>query len=599
MKGIVTIIGVLLLFVALATDLYAQTLAFPSARGYGRFASGGRGGVVVEVTNLQDYNPSTESPVPGSFRWAFTQGKDSVKNRFGQWTYWYRPMTVVFRVGGVIDLKADFTLNRDSVTIAGHTALGNGICFKRSTIKLSGRSNLIVRHIKSRPGDDSGEETSALRLENGGNFIIDHCSLSWGIEETTHFSSAKNFTVQWCIVSEGLYSSIHKKGDRGYAAQWGGQYASYHHNLLAHNQSRSPRINGANSNDVYALVDYRNNVNYNWGSSGACYGGEWEVGGGKGYAHTNFVNSYNQPGPGTASSWYFAAPSYARSGVTPDGYGAWYFNGNTMKGSESITNDNWLGVNTSDVGGKANIYSSSEFVMSDGTLENYDAYTETAGDAYQSVMSRVGATYPARDGIDSRIIAEMKGEIPIQRSAHLVDGVSTNPKRGLTSGIIDTPWNLKPANAADDWDPWYSYYPTIDSSNAPIDSDHDGMPDEWEVANGLNPNDPKDRNLKASSGYTALEVYLNSLVGEIIPWDGSSSIDNLSEIDTVLISNRNNILTISSSQPVVRAYIFDVLGKQVISTNETSIDTGRLPKGTYLLQVVTSSYGKKAFKFYR
>lgn len=577
---------------------YAQTLAFPTAEGYGKYATGGRGGDVVEVTTLEDYNPAAEDPVPGSFRWAFTQAKDSTKNKWGVWVYSWKPITIVFKVGGVIDLKADFSMNRSNVTIAGQTAPGEGICFKRYTLKFGGNENAVVRFLRSRPGDEAGAETSAMRWENGGNFIFDHCSMSWGIEETTHFSSAENFTIQWSIVSESLYSSVHKKGDRGYAAQWGGQYATYHHNLLAHHNTRSPRINGANKNDIYALVDYRNNLNYNWVSSGACYGGEWEVPTGGGFCHTNFVNSYNKPGPATSKNLNFAAPSYARAGITPTGYGKWYFNGNVMEGNAEKTADNWLAVDASGVGGQENIYSDQEFIQSDGILEDYSSYTETAENAYKSIIDNVGAIYPKRDAIDTRVIGELTGEIPIVRSEYIVGDLVT-PKKGTSSGIIDTPFNLKPVDAGDDWDPW-GVYPSV--KDEALDSDHDGMPDVWETANGLNPNDPEDRNKMTKSGYTALEVYLNELVGEIIPleFDNDTAIDDVNAVSKIKINASYGQLYIYSELPVTNVKIFDIPGSLVVSRNADNISVvniSKLPKGLYIAQLTTNDNRQTSLKF--
>lgn len=601
MKFIYARMVCLLFFSLTVCGLSAEEIelkAFPTAQGYGRYATGGRGGIVVRVTNLLDYDPSTETPVEGSFRWAFTQGRDSTKNRFGVWTYYYKPMTLVFCVGGVIDLKADFSINRSDVTIAGQTALGEGICFKRYTMKFGGYDNHIIRFLKSRPGDEANAETSAARLENGYNFIFDHCSFSWGIEETTHFSSSYDFTIQWCLVSEGLYNSIHKKGERGYAAQWGGQYSTYHHNLLAHNNSRSPRINGANANDVYALVDYRNNVNYNWGSADACYGGEWESTT-SGYSHVNFVNNYYKPGPATPSTLYFASPSYQRDNVTAKGYAKWYFSGNYMQGSSSITADNWLGVNTSSVGGKANIYADTVFYKTDGVIENHAAYTETAENAYLSVLEGVGAIYPKRDSIDVRIIGELAGTTAISRTAITVNDVAT-PAKGTTSGIIDTQLNLKPANAGEDWDAWSSYYSTVDASQAPVDTDLDGMPDSWETCNNLNPTDGTDYNLLTTSGYTVLEVYLNSLVGETIPLVLSTeAIDCMPSI-TVYPNPVNDQLNISSSQPIHAYTVFDLSGKQLITGSDdsvTSIDVSKLTSGMYLVMLKTTFDRRNWIKF--
>lgn len=510
-----------LFFVALALfislDGESQQIAFPGAEGYGRFATGGRDlkfGRVVEVTNLED---DLSNPPKGSLRWAFSQGVDTVYNEVLNINlYVKRPITIVFKVGGVINLKGDLRVDRDKMTVAGQTAPGDGICVAGATLNFSGSNNVIVRYLRSRPGDKLGLETSAFRIENGGNFIIDHCSFSWAIEETTHFSSNKNSTVQWCIISESLYNSIHKKGQRGYATQWGGEYASYHHNLLAHHNSRMPRINGSNKNDIESLVDYRNNVNYNWGSSGAFYGGEWEETKGLGFCHTNVVNNFFIPGPATSSSLKFAIPSYKRSGTMVDGYAGWYFNGNVMKDRDDLTADNWLGVDGSNVGGIANIRSDEQFVQTDGVLENYGAYTQTADVAMLAVLGNAGAIYPVRDAIDTRIVGEAKGEIGIVRYPHTTTDGQITPIKGVGAGLIDTQDNLVPEADQGTKTAW-DIYPT--TTDAPLDTDHDGMPDDWEIANGLNPSDPSDGNKLVKSGYSCLEVYLNSLVGEIIPLD--------------------------------------------------------------------------------
>ncbi len=590
MKKIFSFSVLVILISFCVQQINAQTKAFPTAEGYGKYATGGRGGVVVYVTNLQDYNPTTESPIPGSFRWAFTQGKDSVKNRWGVWVYSWKPMTVLFKVGGVIQLKSEFSSNRGNVTIAGQTALGEGVCFRDYTMKFGGYNNFVIRFLKSRPGDATGAETSAARLENGSNYIFDHCSFSWGIEETTHFSSSQNLTIQWSILSEALYNSVHKKGARGYASQWGGQYASYHHNLLAHNNTRSPRINGANTNDVNALVDYRNNVNYNWGSAGACYGGEWEVPTGGGYSHINFVNNYYKSGPGTSSSLYFAAPSYNRSGVTPTGYAKWYFSGNYMNGSPSKTADNWTAVDVSSVGSKENIYSGTEFMQTDGVLENYAAYTQTATEAYNAIIEKAGAIYPKRDGIDSRIIGEMTGTVAIYRSPYTMNDVST-PVKGTSAGIIDSQWNTKPADAPVGWDPWASYYTTIESTQAPTDTDADGIPDIWETEKGLNPNLASDGNKITLSGYTALEVYLNSLVGENIDLVFNTRINETDFNFDINISVSGSDLLLNTDKSIIRVELIDLMGRVERYSNGSDIKTiniSDLISGVYILKAISS-----------
>lgn len=574
----------------------AQQVAFPGAEGYGRFASGGRGngttGRVVEVTNLED---DLTNPPVGSFRWAFTQGTEQVVDPIlGTYTV-KRPITIVFKVGGVINLKGELRVSRNNVTIAGQTAPGDGICFRGATLNFSASNNVIIRYLRSRPGDELGLETSAFRIENGSNFIIDHCSFSWAIEETTHFSSNSNSTVQWSIISESLYNSIHKKGPRGYGTQWGGQYASYHHNLLADHNSRMPRINGSNVNDKEALVDYRNNVNFNWGSAGAFYGGEWEGTSGNGFCHTNVVNNYFIPGPATNGTNNFARPSLNRDGATLDGYGKWFFNGNVMVGSEDKTNDNWLGVDASGVGGTANIRSDNEFVKIDGVLEAFGNYTQTAEEAYTSVMESVGAILPKRDLIDERVIAEAKGERAIVRYAFTTTDGQVTPMKGVNSGLIDTPLNLVPDGSPEGFTPWDIY---TTSTEAPLDTDHDGIPDIWEMTHGLNINNLNDGKLITSNGYSNLENYLNSLdvatsTGEIINPDYFDIYPNPVK----------DLIRINCSENITRLELFDIFGKKLQSIDQlsgiASIPSGNMKKGIYLIKATSEtnrSYFQKIIK---
>ncbi len=569
----------------------AQQLAFPGAEGYGRFASGGRGdgttGRVVEVTNLED---DLDNPPEGSFRWAFSQAVETIHDPVLGDIPRKMPLTVVFKVGGVIHLKGELRVNRSNLTIAGQTAPGDGICIADATVNFSASKNVIVRYLRSRPGDKLGLETSAFRIENGGNFIIDHCSFSWAIEETTHFSSNENTTVQWCIISESLYNSIHKKGARGYATQWGGEYASYHHNLLADHNSRMPRINGSNSNDIEALVDYRNNVNYNWGSSGAFYGGEWEGTGGKGFCHTNVVNNYFIPGPATASSHYFARPSYNRDGVQVSGYGKWYFAGNVMEGSEEKTNNNWLGVDGSNVGGIENIRSDTEFVKSDGTLEDYDAYTETAQEALESVLNYAGAILPKRDTIDARVIAEIRGEIPIVRYTHTTLDGQVTPDKGVDSGIIDTQANLVPTEKQDSVTAWDVY---SSSSDASVDTDKDGIPDTWEMEHSLNPEDITDGRLIAENGYSNLENYLNSM--DIAT--ASAKVKINSEFK-VYPNPANDVIHFQFDKKITKISLFDMNGRMLkTEANTNGIETFSIKKYAPGIYFVKANSGSKVVAY--
>ena len=583
--------------VVVSTIVKAQPVAFPGAEGYGRFATGGRGTLVdgrtlflkakvVEVTNLEDYDEGEEAIV-GSFRWALNQ-QDTIYNG----AHLNIPTTIVFRVGGVIALKRDIHTAVKHMTIAGQTAPGDGICFRGGTLNFSGSENFIVRYIRSRPGDELGEETSAFRIENGQDFIIDHCSFSWAIEETTHFSSSPNFTVQWCIVSEGLYNSFHKKGPRGYGAQWGGEYSTYHHNLMADHNSRTPRINGSNPNDVEALVDYRNNVNFNWGRSGSFYGGEWMKTDGKGFAHTNIVNNYFIPGPGNYGTLYFAAP-----GLGDNGYSGWYFRGNLMVGQDAYNADNWVGVDVSNVGSAANIRSDVEFVKTDGVLEAYDEYTQIAEEAYHSVMEDVGATLPKRDKIDARIIAEAKGEIPVVRYAYTDTAGKESPEKGVNSGIIDTQWNVvSPEDRVQGKDAW-SVYQNSTPDQAIVDTDHDGMPDEWETAHQLNPSDGTDFRTITPSGYTYLEVYLAELTGDTIDYNKpfNNAVDEYSHNGSVLMFPNpcENELNITCTKQIITVDILDLSGRKVLEIKNkggiTNVSMTQLNSGYYIVRSQDSS----------
>ncbi|MCD8262587.1 MAG: hypothetical protein LUD15_14870 [Bacteroides sp.] len=215
---------------------------------------------MVEVTTLEDYNDfsgsgALEDTIPGSFRWALRQYPDE-------------PITVVFRVSGVIRLRGQLRCKRDNFTIAGQTAPGEGICFTHNVLNFGGSTNFIIRHIRSRIGDvdvyGALVENNSFIANNSSNFIINHCSFGWSAEENMNTYDNKFQTVQWCIIHEGLYNAAHKKATpRDYATQWGGSQAAYHHNILAHNNSRSCRFNGATSNDNQVFLEYINNINYN------------------------------------------------------------------------------------------------------------------------------------------------------------------------------------------------------------------------------------------------------------------------------------------------------------------------------------------------
>jgi len=460
-------------------------LAFPGAEGGGRLAWGGRGGDVYEVTNLNDSGP-------GSLRDALSAGH----------------RTIVFRVSGIIYLKSPLKITHDSITIAGQTAPGAGICIAGYTVSIQA-NHIIIRYLRCRLGDIDKYPDDAMHANGGGyhDIIIDHCSLSWSIDEAGSFYDIKNFTLQWCILSESLYHSYHPKGDHGYGGIWGGYMASFHHNLLADHTSRNPRFNGSRytGKPDSEIVDFRNNVIYNWGNINSAYGGEG--------GHYNMVNNYYKPGPATPgnltlsssknlrnrilqyTSYYYASDA----AIYPDTVwgGKFYINGNVVEGYPDVSADNWT------KGVQPDSYYRSAQLMQQARVDTPFPYapvrTQSAQDAYQSVLDSAGAILPQRDAIDQRIVEEVRtGTAHYEGAAYAqinATGIS-HP-----SGIIDSQNDV-------------GGYPNYPSATPPVDSDHDGMPDDWEIKHGLNPHDPSDRNLYTlDKHYTNLEVYLNSLTG--------------------------------------------------------------------------------------
>jgi len=428
----------------------AQLPAFPGAEGYGRYTTGGRGGAVYTVTNLAD---SVVKPPEGSLRWAL--------NKPG-------PKTIVFAVSGTIDLKRRLNISKSDVTIAGQTAPGDGICIKGETVSIEA-DNVIIRHMRFRcgneiPGEEPKDAISCIRHKN---IIIDHCSMSWSVDEAASFYDNENFTLQWCIVSESLYNAGHPKGEHGYGGIWGGKGASFHHNLLASHTSRLPRFCGARYHPdtrEAEMVDFRNNVIFNWGFNSS-YGGE--------IGQQNMVNNYYKPGPATRKN------VHSRILEPFDSLGIWYLSGNRMEGSREVTSDNWKGVE-GDYAGMAAIRAGSPFPFAPVT-------TESARRAYRSVLKNAGATLPRTDSHDSRIIRETKNG----RCAY-------GDSYGAGTGIIDS------QNSTGGW-------PILQTFNVLSDRDGDGMPDSWELKNGLDPADPEDCNKVAYTGYTMLEEYINGL----------------------------------------------------------------------------------------
>lgn len=459
-KKLITIIALMTVSV-----VNAQQPAFPGADGYGKYTKGGRGGEVYEVTNLNDAGT-------GSLRAAVEATG---------------PRTVVFRVSGTITLASTLKISNPYITIAGQTAPGDGICIKKYPLSIDA-SEVIIRYIRVRLGDESGLDADAISSRYNKNLIIDHVSASWSVDETMSIYHCENITVQWCLVSESMYHSNHVKGAHGYGGIWGSNYGTYHHNLLAHHGSRNPRFASGSG-----YTDYRNNVIYNWGYNSA-YGGEKQQKGNPkfNFSVINMVANYYKPGPSTIPGEVTHRIANPTSRDLANDFGKWYVADNVVHGNTAVTNNNWSG-------GVQPQHGSSYLAgfKLDQPFASMPIDQQTAGGAYSSVLDNVGATLPKRDIVDARIVDETRGGYATY------EGITYEQNKGVADpskkcGIIDSQADV-------------GSWPELKSTTAPADTDHDGMPDDWEILKGLNPKNAVDRNNVAADGYTMLEKYLNSI----------------------------------------------------------------------------------------
>lgn len=524
----------------------AQAPAFPGAEGHGRFVTGGRGGKIYHVTNLNDSGT-------GSFREAVKSD-----NRI-----------IVFDVAGVIALKSDLKI-ADNITILGQTAPSPGITLRYYTVQPG--SNNIIRFIRIRRGQekDINDGADASWQRNKTGIIFDHCSFSWSIDEVASFYDNNNFTMQWCTVAESLTNPGHSKGAHGYGGIWGGKLASFHHNFVAHLMNRGPRFNGARygwtgytDNKEYSTykwqntvqaenVDFRNCVMYN--AQGTCYGGP---GGGQ----INIVNNYYKAGPshslkGTTlnglkvdvstgkergSQDRITLVTLSNSGNSdknhPELYdmtSRYYINGNTTETTkgQKTENKDWTGISYDkgipSLNGEYYSPDANNFygdavahttisgkscvkIKMDEPAPTGQVTTHSAAEAYEKVLAYVGASL-YRDEIDARYMEEAKTGTATYRGS-----ITNSP------GIIDKVSDAK------------GYTETnfgTGSRPAGFDTDGDGIPDEWEKANGLNPNDASDAltySLDAKGYYTNIEVYANSLVENIMKSENTDAIDAVDE----------------------------------------------------------------------
>lgn len=439
-----------------------SAFAFPGVEGYGKNTTGGRGGKVIKVTNLNDTGA-------GSFREAITAAG---------------PRIIVFEVSGNIILKSKIQINNGDVTIAGQTAPGDGICIQNYEVNVNA-NNVIIRYMRFRMGDLTQNEQDALWGRYRENIVIDHCSMSWSIDECSSFYANRNFTMQWCLLSESLNKSFHGKDDHGYGAIWGGSNATFHHNLLAHHNSRNARFDGGNRSGTgkspfgIDKVDYRNNVVYNWGANSA-YGGE--------NGEYNIVNNYYKAGPASSNRNRIIQISMETELTTySPGFGKFYIDGNYVEGNTAVTTNNWNGgVDAGSGLGTSNLNLAKQTVAF-----NVEPITlHTAQQAYNAVLLYVGASYK-RDAVDVRVSNEVKN------GTTTFTGSKTGKK-----GIIDSQTDV-------------GSWPVLIQTAVLKDTDGDGMPDDWEITNKLDPNKANANGRELSSAYDNIEVYINSLVKTI------------------------------------------------------------------------------------
>ncbi len=518
--------------------------AFPGAEGYGKYTTGGRGGQVYYVTTTEDVTTA------GSLRYALNQSGARI---------------VLFKVSGTIKLNSPLRITNGNVTIAGQTAPGDGICIRDYPVTIEA-DNVIIRFIRFRLGDESNTEADALGGRFHKNIIIDHCSMSWSVDECVSFYQNENFTLQWCLISESLRNSVHDKGAHGYGGIWGGKMASFHHNLLAHHDSRNPRL-GESSGDIFArtdLVDLRNNVIYNW-QGNSCYGGE--------AMNVNIVNCYYKPGPATTKTERIIAidKNLTTTDAVYNIWGKFFIDGNYLSASTRATSDNWTyGVYNQFHDKYGTVSEADKTAMKLlSVMPSFGVTTHTAQDAYTKVLAFVGASL-VRDPVDTRIIYEVTNG-----NATYMDGGN-----GSVNGIIDS------QTAVGGW-------PVLSSSPAPDDTDNDGMPDSWETANGLNTASPADAQLLTVDGqYPNIEVYINSLVSPIIQdqnlggvLSGIKTPDYYNSAVKAWFNNQTNVLSIEHTSQMKIVFIYSLDGSLLCSTK-----CNQLSAEIYLQYIIPGVY---------
>lgn len=447
------------------TVISGKTISFPGAEGFGKFTTGGRGGKVLFVTKTSDDGSE------GTLRHVLEQKG---------------PRYIVFKTAGTIYLESPLRIKEGNVTIAGQTAPGDGITVANYETFVAA-DNVIIRYMRFRMGDQKKYEGDALGARFIKNLIVDHCSMSWSTDETVSIYVNENTTLQWCVISESLRNSAHQKGAHGYGGIAGGKFASFHHNIYANHDSRNPRL-GEYAGSKFALTDltdFRNNVIYNWGHNNI-YGGEG--------MNVNLVNNYYKPGPASMNKKRIVAIDKNEKPETQvyNIWGKYYINGNVSEGNPDVTADNWnLGVfnqmkpayNLTDAD------KNSIKINQPHDIQN-NVKTDSPKEAYEKIL-KIGGASLVRDAVDLRVLE------------HVENGTfSHKGSLGSDNGIIDSQNDV-------------GGFPDLKQGKVLLDSDNDGMPDEWENKNNLDPKTANANGKDLDKNYDNIEVYMNDLVKKI------------------------------------------------------------------------------------
>ena len=447
------------------TVISGKAISFPGAEGFGRFTTGGRGGKVVFVTKL------TDDGSEGTLRHALEQ-KGS---RY-----------IVFKTAGTIFLESPLRIKEGDVTIAGQTAPDDGITIANYETFVAA-DNVVIRYMRFRMGNKKKYEGDALGARFIKNLIVDHCSMSWSTDETVSIYVNEYTTLQWCVITESLRNSAHQKGAHGYGGIAGGKFASFHHNIYANHDSRNPRL-GEYAGSKFALTDltdFRNNVIYNWGHNNI-YGGEG--------MNVNIVNNYYKPGPASMNKKRIVAIDKNEKPETEvyNIWGKYYISGNVSEGNPDVTADNWEKGVFSQMKNSYNLTDADKNsikINQPHDIQN-NVKTDSPKETYEKIL-KIGGASLVRDAVDVRVLEHVKKGT-----------FSHKGSLGSDNGIIDSQEDV-------------GGFPDLKPGTPLLDSDKDGMPDEWETKNNLDPKTPNTNGKDLDKNYDNIEVYINSLVKKI------------------------------------------------------------------------------------